>query len=208
MAKTRILLVEDHVFTRDGLRTVLNLQPDLQVILEARSGEEALELLQHHPVDLAVVDIGLPGMDGIETAARIKRHWSNVRIVMLTAHNLREEVFASLASGADAYCLKSDRPDLLLLGIRSAASGGAYLDPKVAHHVLGGVRLPDSESPLTARELEVLRLISEGHGNKEIAALLDVSVGTVKLHVQEILVKLQAADRTQAAVKGLRQGLL
>ena len=208
MNKTRILLVEDHVFTRDGLRASLNLQPDLHVSLEARSGEEALELLSHHSVDVAVVDIGLPGMDGIETAAEIKRRWPSTRIVMLTAHNLREEVFASLASGADAYCLKSDTPALLLLGIRSAASGSAYLDPKVAHHVLGGVRAPEAGSPLTPRELEVLRLIADGQGNKEIAAALQVSVGTVKLHVQEILAKLQAADRTQAAVKALRQGLL
>ena len=206
--KTRILLVEDHVFTRDGLRASLNLQPDLHVTLEARSGEEALELLAHHAVDVAVVDIGLPGMDGIETAAQIKRRWPHTRIVMLTAHNLREEVFASLASGADAYCLKSDRPALLLLGIRSAAAGSAYLDPQVAHHVLGGVRAPEGGSPLTPRELDVLRLIADGQGNKEIAAALDVSVGTVKLHVQEILVKLQAADRTQAAVKALRAGLL
>lgn len=208
MNKTRILLVEDHVFTRDGLRASLNLQPDLHVSLEARSGEEALELLSYHSVDVAVVDIGLPGMDGIETAAEIKRRWPSTRIVMLTAHNLREEVFASLASGADAYCLKSDTPALLLLGIRSAASGSAYLDPKVAHHVLGGVRAPEAGSPLTPRELEVLRLIADGQGNKEIAVSLQVSVGTVKLHVQEILAKLQAADRTQAAVKALRQGLL
>lgn len=206
--KTRILLVEDHVFTRDGLRTSLNLQPDLHVTLEARSGEEALELLEGHTVDVAVVDIGLPGIDGIETAAQIKRQWPETRIVMLTAHNLREEVFASLASGADAYCLKSDKPALLLLGIRSAAAGSAYLDPQVAHHVMGGVRAPEAGSPLTPRELDVLRLIADGQGNKEIAAALDVSVGTVKLHVQEILVKLQASDRTQAAVKALRQGLL
>ena len=204
----RILLVEDHAFTRDGLRATLNLEGDLRVVAEARSGEEALEVLRRTPTDLAVVDIGLPGMDGIETARAIKRGWPGVRIVMLTAHDLREEVFASLASGADAYCLKSARPELLLLAIRAAAAGSAYLDPQVAHHVLGGVRMPEAQSPLTPRELDVLRLIADGLPNRDIAEALGVSVSTVKLHVQDILHKLQAADRTQAAVKALRAGLL
>ncbi|MFD2608118.1 response regulator [Deinococcus taklimakanensis] len=204
----RILLVEDHAFTRDGLRATLNLESDLRVVAEARSGEEALEVLAKHPVDLAVVDIGLPGMDGIATAREIKKRTPETRIVMLTAHDLREEVFASLASGADAYCLKSASPELLLLAIRAAAAGSAYLDPQVAHHVLGGVRMPEAQSPLTPRELDILRLIADGLPNKEIAEALGVSVSTVKLHVQDILTKLQASDRTQAAVKALRRGLL
>lgn len=204
----RLLLVEDHAFTRDGLRATLNLEADLRVVAEARSGEEALEVLAQHELDVAVVDIGLPGMDGIAAAAEIKGRWPAVRIVMLTAHDLREEVLASLASGAEAYCLKSGKPELLLLAIRAAAAGSAYLDPKVAHHVLGSVRAPEQRSNLTPRELEVLRLIADGLPNKDIAVALGISVSTVKLHVQELLVKLQAADRTQAAVKALRSGLL
>lgn len=204
----RVLLVEDHAFTRDGLRAALNLEGDLHVTAEARSGEEALEQLAAHPVDVAVVDIGLPGMDGIQAAAEIKARWPAVRVVMLTAHDLREEVLAALASGADAYCLKGARPDLLLLAVRAAAAGSAYLDPQVAHHVLGSVRAPGAHSPLTARELDVLRLVADGLPNRDIAQSLGISVSTVKLHVQELLVKLQAADRTQAAVKALRAGLL
>ncbi len=150
----------------------------------------------------------MPGMDGILTAAEIRRGWPDVKIVMLTAHDLRQEVFAALASGAAAYCLKSAKPELLLLAVRAAAAGSAYLDPQVAYHVLGGVRAPGSARLLTPRELEVLRLIADGLPNKEIAAELGVSVSTIKLYVQELLVKLQAADRTQAAVKALRQGLL
>ena len=184
----RVLLVEDHAFTRDGLRAALNLEGDLHVTAEARSGEEALEQLAAHPVDVAVVDIGLPGMDGIQAAAEIKARWPAVRVVMLTAHDLREEVLAALASGADAYCLKGARPDLLLLAVRAAAAGSAYLDPQVAH--------------------DVLRLVADGLPNRDIAQSLGISVSTVKLHVQELLVKLQAADRTQAAVKALRAGLL
>jgi NarL family two-component system response regulator LiaR len=212
-APITVLLVEDHAFTRDGLRAAINLEPDLRVVAEARSGEEGLEILAQTQatqtaVDVAVLDIGLPGMDGIQTAAEIKRGWPAIRVVMLTAHDLRDEVFAALASGADAYCLKSADPELLLLAIRAAAAGSAYLDPQVAHHVLGGIRMPDAASPLTPRETEVLRQIADGQGNREIAQALGISVSTVKLHVQELLVKLQAADRTQAAVKALRRGLL
>jgi two-component system, NarL family, response regulator LiaR len=204
----RILLVEDHSFTRDGLRAAINLERDLRVVAEARSGEEGLEALEHFEVDVAVLDIGLPGIEGIQTTAEIKKRYPGVRVVMLTAHDLRQEVFAALASGADAYSLKSGRPELLLLAIRAAAAGSAYLDPAVAAHVMSVVRLPGTSGPLTEREMDVLRLIAEGQGNKEIALSLGISVSTVKLHVQDLLVKLQAADRTQAAVKALRQGLL
>lgn len=204
----RVLLVEDHAFTRDGLRATLNLEPDLRVVAEARSGEEALTSVRLDEVDVAVVDIGLPGMDGIQAAAELKRLRPALRIVMLTAHNLREEVLAALAAGADAYCVKSARMDLLLLAVRAAATGSAYLDPQVAHHVLSGVKAPDPAVPLTPRELEVLRRMADGWPNRDIADALDVSVSMVKLHVQEILVKLQASDRTQAAVKALRAGWL
>ena len=210
-----VLLVEDHAFTRDGLRVAINFEPDLSVVGEARSGEEALELLSRVMPDVVVLDIGLPGMDGIETAATIKRLYPGVpgtpavRIVMLTAHNLRGEVLAAMGSGADAYCLKSAEPELLLLAIRAAASGSAYLDPQIAHHILGSIRAPSpGPSPLTERETEVLRLIADGQGNKEIASVLDISVSTVKFHIQDILHRLSATDRTQAAVKALRQGLL
>ena len=207
----QVLLVEDHAFTRDGLRVAINFEPDLQVIGEARSGEEGLELLDHLQADVVVLDIGLPGMDGIETAARIKRLHGPAapRIVMLTAHNLQAEVLAAMSSGANAYCLKSADPALLLAAIRAAAVGSAYLDPQIAHHVLGVIRRPEAgASALTPRELEVLRLIADGQGNKEIARTLGISVSTVKFHVQDLLEKLSASDRTQAAVKALRQGLL
>lgn len=212
----RVLLVEDHAFTRDGLRVAINFEPELRVVGEARSGEEALEVLARSGdaglvggvPDVVVLDIGLPGMDGIETAARIKRLYPALRVVMLTAHNLRNEVLAAMGSGADAYCLKSAEPELLLLAIRAAASGSAYLDPQIAHHILGSVRAPTlSTSPLTERETEVLRCIADGQSNKEIAAQLSISVSTVKFHIQDILQKLSATDRTQAAVKALRQGL-
>jgi len=209
MSKIRIFLVEDHSFTRDGLRASINFQSDLTAVGEARSGEEALELLPTHLADVVVLDIGLPGMDGIEAARQIKALYPSVRIVMLTAHQLREEVFAALASGADAYCLKSGDPELLMLAIRAAAAGSAYLDPQIAKSVLERVSRPLEQSVhLTERELAVLRQIAEGRNNKEIALTLGVSVSTVKSHVQDLLEKLSASDRTVAAVKALRQGLL
>lgn len=206
----RVLLIEDHAFTRDGLRVAINFEADLQVVGEARSGEESLELLTQIQADVVVLDIGLPGIDGIETAARIRAQIRPTpRIVMLTAHTLQAEVLAAMSSGANAYCLKSADPELLLAAVRAAAVGSAYLDPQIAHHVLGAIRTPEAaSSPLTPRETEVLRLIAEGQGNKEIARTLSISVSTVKFHVQDILEKLSASDRTQAAVKALRQGLL
>jgi NarL family two-component system response regulator LiaR len=213
--KVRVLLIEDHAFTRDGLRVAINFEPDLQVVGEARSGEEGLELLAEIQADVVVLDIGLPGIDGIETANRIRAlplspaRPSLPRIVMLTAHSLQAEVLAAMSSGANAYCLKSADPELLLVAVRAAAMGGAYLDPQIAHHVLGAIRTPEpASSPLTPRETEVLRLIADGQGNKEIARTLTISVSTVKFHIQDILEKLSASDRTQAAVKALRQGLL
>jgi two-component system, NarL family, response regulator LiaR len=205
--KTSVFLVEDHAFTRDGLRTAINHDAGLQVVGEARSGEEALERLPQSNTQIVVMDIGLPGMDGIEATKQIKATFSEVRVVMLTAHQLETEVFAALASGADAYCLKTTDPASLLLAIHAAALGSTYLDPQIAHLVLGRLNVPES-NPLTPRETEVLCHIADGLSNKQIAEQLDISVATIKTHVEDILKKLSASDRTQAAVKALRQGII
>jgi two-component system, NarL family, response regulator LiaR len=204
-----VFLVEDHAFTRDGLRVAIEREPSLHVIGEARSGEEALEALAHTPAQVVVLDIGLPGIDGIETCRRVKQLLPDIRVVMLTAHQLENQVLAALASGADAYCLKSTDPAGLIVAINAAVLGSAYLDPQIAHLVLDRINLPSSEvSVLSPRELDVLRLIAEGLGNKEIADKLKISLSTVKTHIEDILAKLKVSDRTQAAVKAVRQGLL
>lgn len=204
-----VFLVEDHAFTRDGLRAALQRDPELRVVGEARSGEEALELYPRDLADVVVMDIGLPGIDGIEATRRLRGAHPNVRVVMLTVHQLDSEVLAALASGANAYCLKTTDPNSLLIAVRAVALGGAYLDPQIAHVVLGRVTTDSSgESPLSPRELEVLKLIAEGLNNKQIAATLEISLSTVKTHVQEILERLAVSDRTQAAVKALRRGLI
>lgn len=204
-----VFLIEDHSFTRDGLRVAINRTDDLKVMGEARSGEEALELLPNASAAVIVMDIGLPGMDGIEATRRVKERFPEIRVVMLSAHQLGTEVLAALASGADAYCLKATDPNSLLLAIRAAALGSTYLDPQIAHLVLERMLIPeDGEVELSRSELEVLKLVAEGLSNREIAEKLGSSIATVKVHVQELLAKLSASDRTQAAVKALRQGLI
>jgi two-component system, NarL family, response regulator LiaR len=204
-----VFLVEDHAFTRDGLRVALQRDPELRVIGEARSGEEAIELYPRFPADVVVMDIGLPGIDGIEATKRLKAAHPALKVVMLTVHQLEQEVLAALASGANAYCLKSTDPNSLMLAVRAVALGGAYLDSQIAHLVMNRITpVGDQPSPLSPRELEVLKLIADGYGNKDIAEHLDISLSTVKTHVQEILERLSVSDRTQAAVKALRRGLI
>ena len=204
-----VFLVEDHAFTRDGLRVALQRDPELRVIGEARSGEEALELYPTFPAEVVVMDIGLPGMDGIEATRRLKAVHPAVKVVMLTVHQLEQEVLAAMSSGANAYCLKTTDPNSLMIAVRAVALGGAYLDPQIAHLVLNRITpTNDAPSPLSPRELEVLKLIAEGLGNKDIAERLEISLSTVKTHVQDILERLSVSDRTQAAVKALRRGLI
>ncbi|MCL6568399.1 MAG: response regulator transcription factor [Meiothermus silvanus] len=205
---TRVFIVEDHAFTRDGLRVAVGREPDLQVVGEARSAEEGIEQLAHTSADVVLMDIGLPGMDGIEATKLVKERFG-VRVVVLTVHQLEAEVLAAMTAGADAYCLKSTDPASLLLAIRAAAIGSTYLDPQIAHIVLGQLSVPSGgQAQLSPRELEVLRLIAEGLSNKEIAQRLGISLSTVKTHIEELLAKLSASDRTQAAIKAVRQGLL
>ncbi|MBI5813285.1 MAG: response regulator transcription factor [Meiothermus silvanus] len=205
---TRVFIVEDHAFTRDGLRVAVGREPDLQVVGEARSAEEGIEQLAHTSADVVLMDIGLPGMGGIEATKLVKERFG-VRVVVLTVHQLEAEVLAAMTAGADAYCLKSTDPASLLLAIRAAAIGSTYLDPQIAHIVLGQLSVPSGgQAQLSPRELEVLRLIAEGLSNKEIAQRLGISLSTVKTHIEELLAKLSASDRTQAAIKAVRQGLL
>lgn len=207
----KVFLVEDHAFTRDGLRATIDRDPDLQVVGEAVSGEEALERLSKTHAHVVVMDIGLPGINGIETTRSIRANWPELHVVMLTAHQLETEILASLASGADAYCLKSTNPHALPIAIHAAAIGSTYLDPQIAHFVLNRAVAfgeEDDGTEFLPRELSVLRLISQGLSNREIADQLHTSVSTVKVSVQEVLAKLSASDRTQAAVKALRRGLI
>ncbi len=207
-----IVLVEDHALTRAGLRAAL-VDAGFAVVGEADDGPRGFEEVCRLKPDVAVIDLGLPGMDGIELTRRLRQAVPQTKIVILTMHDLDTEVLAALAAGADAYCVKSNKTDGVIAAVRVVAEGGAYFDPAVAHIVLRRVADPKAHpkpgtSPLTPRETEILALVADGVGNAEIAERLSLGLGTVKGHVRDILEKLSASDRTQAAVVALRRGII
>jgi NarL family two-component system response regulator LiaR len=208
--RPRVVIVEDHALTRAGLRTTL--ESFCEVVGEASDGLSGLEVILRERPDLAVIDIGLPGLDGIALTQRIREDLPGIRVVIVTMIDLEEEVLAALAAGADAYCLKNSDPERIAGAVRLVAEGGAFFDPAIAHVVLAQFsanrRNDVRPSPLTARETEILRLISDGHANAEIAERLFIGLGTVKGHIRDILVKLSASDRTHAAVVALRKGYI
>lgn len=206
----RVVIVEDHALTRAGLRTAL--ARDAEIVGEAEDGVTGLGVILREKPDVALIDIGLPGMDGIALTQRVRAELPSTSIVILTMVDLEDEVLAALAAGADAYCLKSADPQRIVEAVKIAADGGAYFDPKIAHVVLRrfgpAAQARQMASPLTSRETEVLRLVADGVGNGEIAQRLQIGLGTVKGHVRDILEKLAASDRTQAAVVALRRGYI
>ncbi len=234
--KIKLMLVEDHVLTRIGLKVSLEKYPNLEIIAETANGKEAIELANNKKPDLIIMDIGLIELDGIEATKKIKETNPNIKVIMLTSHESEREIIASLASGADGYCLKDTSPDQLYTAIQSVYEGNAWLSSQVAEKVLRNFYgkevsqikqndfakgLPAAEEkkttkstfqipivPLSERELEVLRLIVDGKSNQEIGEKLFVTLATVKTHVRSILNKLSVDDRTQAAVKAMRQGLV
>lgn len=200
----RILVVDDHFMVRMGLSSSLNAEADMKVIAEAGTGEAALEAYRKHQPSLVLMDVRLPGMSGAETVAAIVREFADARILMLSTHSGEEEVYRSLQSGARGYILKSARREELLRAIRDVRDGKRYLDPAVAP--LLAERM--AHRSLTGREVEVLRMVARGMGNKEIAASLSIAEVTVKLHVSHVLEKLNVKDRTEAATAALRRGII
>jgi DNA-binding NarL/FixJ family response regulator len=208
----RVVIVEDHALTRAGLRAALS-EAGVEVVGEAEDGPRGLEQIAALRPDVAVVDIGLPGMDGIELTTQVRKTLPQTKVVILTMHDLDTEVLAALAAGADAYCVKSSKTDGIVTAVRVVADGGAYFDPAVAHVVLRKIGAPQTKptptaSGLSPRETEILALIADGVGNAEIAQRLSLGLGTVKGHIRDILEKLSASDRTQAAVVALRRGII
>lgn len=208
--RTRIVIVEDHALTRAGMVTAL--QTAFDVAGEAADGIAGYDLVVRERPDVAVIDLGLPGMDGVTLTQRIRAACPHTHVVIVTMIDLEDEVLAALAAGADAYCLKSSPASTLIDAVRIASEGGAYFDPQIAHVVLSRFSphspAASQNSPLTPREADVLRLIADGKANTEIAAQLNIGLGTVKGHIRDILEKLSAADRTQAAVVALRKGFI
>jgi NarL family two-component system response regulator LiaR len=208
-----VLLVDDHEMVRRGVRAFLETRPDITVVAEAGSGEEAVRLAAEHAPDVALMDLIMPGMDGVEATRRLTARSPRTNVVMLTSYHDNEHVFPAIRAGALSYVLKEVGPEELAAAVRKAAAGEAVLHPRVAARVvreLHGARRdePNVFRELSDRELEVLKLIAEGLSNAEIASRLYVSEKTVKSHVSNILGKLHLADRTQAAVYAWRQGVV
>jgi DNA-binding NarL/FixJ family response regulator len=237
MTDIRIVLIEDHDLTRLGLKAALQRVPGMIVVGEAASGSRGLSLLETERPDIAIVDIGLPDIDGIELVERLRQlpqpeGAPPIRVLMLTMHDSEAAVMAAFAAGADSYCMKQTELDDLIVAVRETCDGNSWIDPAVASVVLRQVRKtpagavatggrtvtieaiePEFEQilesyPLTERELEILELIVAGCSNAEIAEQSYITVGTVKTHVRSILNKLGVDDRTKAAVRALRSGLV
>ena len=208
-----VLLVDDHEVVRRGVRAFLETQADITVVAEAGSGEEAVRLAAEHAPDVALMDLIMPGMDGVEATGRLTARSPRTKVVMLTSYHDDEHIFPAIRAGALSYVLKEVGPDELADAVRKAAAGEAVLHPRGAERVvreLHGARReePNAFHELSDRELEVLKLIAEGLSNAQIAGRLYVSEKTVKSHVSNILGKLHLADRTQAAVYAWRQGVV
>ena len=208
-----VLLVDDHAMVRQGVRAFLETQDDIAVVAEAGSGEEAVRLATEHAPDVALVDLIMPGMDGVEATRRLTARSPRTNVVVLTSYHDDEHVFPAIRAGALSYILKEVGPDELADAVRKAAVGEAVLHPQVAARVvreLHGARRdePNAFHDLSERELEVLKLIAEGLSNAEISNRLFISEKTTKSHVSNILSKLHLADRTQAAVYAWREGVV
>ena len=245
MSKISVVLIEDHDLSRIGLCAALKQYEDIEIVDNAANGNDGLNKIKTHQPDVALVDIGLPDIDGIEVTQQLKQYQADcpdfkTKILMLTMHDSEDSVMAAFAAGADSYSLKDVSMDNLVQAVRNTHDGNAWIDPAIARIVLKQAQSgkvnnsvpitatslpPEDETqaitaiadeyqqlietyPLTSRELEVLELIVAGCSNAEISEKLYITVGTVKTHVCHILNKLCADDRTQAAVRALRAGLV
>lgn len=189
---------------RMGLSASLNVEPDMEVVAEAANGDAALAAYRRHHPTLVIMDVRLPGSSGADATAAIVRQFPEARVLMLSTHSGEEEIFRSLQAGARGYTLKSTMREELLRAIREVSAGRRYLDPTVAPVLAARTQ----HRSLTGRELEVLRMVAKGSGNKEIAASLNIAEVTVKLHVSHVLEKLNVKDRTEAATVALQRGII
>ena len=223
MGSVKVLLVEDHTMVRLGLSLVFENAKEIDLLAEADNGKKGVELALKLCPDVVLMDIGLPEMDGIQATSLIKKSNPNIKILIFTSRDSEDDVFDSLASGADGYITKGSSEEQMISAIKAVAEGTAWLDPAIAKMVLSNVRRQTTPAVtgvvhngdvakntygLTDRELEVLALIVEGLNNSEIAKRLVITISTAKAHVHSILQKLYVSNRTQATIQAVKEGLI
>jgi len=211
----RVLLADDHAIVRRGLKSLIETEPGLQVVAEAADGLEAIKLAEMHKPDVIILDLGLPKLNGIDVAARVQKLTPPPWVIVLTMHSDESYILRALAAGARAYLLKDATDEDLLPAIRAAASGRPFLSPAVTAVLvedylrqLQAKGLTDSYHLLTDREKEVLTLLAEGRANKEVAALLSVSVSTIETHRANLMQKLSLHNTAEIVLYAVRKGLI
>ncbi len=214
MEKCNILIVEDHALTRFALVTSLRGEDFVGEIFESPDAAHAYDILNNHKIDICLMDLGLPGINGIKSSKEIKRLHKDVRIIVITSHNEEAEVVECLNAGISAYCSKDIKPDKLIELIKDVMAGSMWFDPMISKYVMNAAKTikiqptkKDSNYNLTAKEKKVLELIKNGNSNSEIAKKLNISINTTKVHVCSILQKLNVDDRTQAAIKAIKHNI-
>ncbi|KPA72182.1 LuxR family transcriptional regulator [Streptococcus suis] len=204
----RVMLVDDHEMVRLGLKSYLNLQPDVEVVAEASDGEEGLAKALEVKPDVVVMDLVMPKMTGVEATLGLLKEWPQAQIVILTSYLDNEKIYPVLEAGARGYMLKTSSADEILAAIRKVALGEYAIETEVEKKVEHHKRHPDLHDDLTAREREILTLLAKGYDNQRIADESFISLKTVKTHVSNILSKLAVSDRTQAVVYAFQHGLV
>ena len=209
--KINLLIVEDHTLTVFGLKTVLNTKDFVNEIFEAQNGAKAISIIEKNIIDIAIVDLGLPDINGIELTKKIKNISKNTKIIILTSHNNQEEVISSLKNGANAYCSKEIDTKILCEVINHVRYGAIWLDPCVSKIIADNLSYKNTLKDknlesfnFTTREKEILKLLINGYDNAQMSKILSVSLHTVKAHICNILQKLNVKDRTQAVIKAIK----
>ena len=200
----RLLIADDHLVVRMGLRSMIDTQPDMVVVAEAMNGRQAVEMFQQHAPDIVLIDLRMPLMSGLEAVKAIRQQSADARLIVLTMYDGDEDIYRAFQAGARAYLLKDMVGEQMLEAIREVYAGRRHIPPEIGARL--AERLPLSE--LTAREVEVLTLIVKGLTNSDIAGVLKISKGTVKIHVNNIYGKLGVNDRTQATTTALQRGIV
>jgi len=200
----QVLIADDHAIFRQGLATIINRDPEMQVIAQAENGEQAIALFEAHQPDVTLMDLRMPEMEGVAAISAICAIAKSARIIVLTTYDSDEDIYRGLQAGAKGYLLKETEPDELLNAIRTVYRGQQYIPPDVGAKLAQRLSNPE----LSERELEVLRSLAQGMSNAEIAAALSIGEGTVKSHVNRILNKLDVGDRTQAVIVAVKRGIV